>query len=203
MKKFVLTLIMLTFCSGLLAQYNGTPVTLKNVYKDDSEDSEHVTSRIHVRIKTTLQYDGMTPYVLESMAYSKVTMKAYGDDDTDYTARAQIQGTARGSNMPEIPPYNRVIYSVNMDAYAGRQQHNVANNASLTTGRSYRRLEVRARTTCRDYLPGWWDFEDMEDFARDLHDPWAWAEAVSPSSPEFVEGARADTDDPDAHDDLN
>ena len=130
-------------------------------------------------------------------------MDAYGDNDTDYTARTEIQGTARGGNMPEIPQYNRVIYSVNLDAYAGRQQQNVGKNVSLTAGRTHRSLVVRARATCRDYLPAWWDFEDMADFAINLHDPWAWGEATSPSSPEFVEGARASTSDPDAHDDLN
>ena len=50
-------------------------------------------------------------YILESMAYSKVTMEAYGDDNTDYTPRAEIRDTANGGNMPEIPPYNRVVYS--------------------------------------------------------------------------------------------
>ena len=42
MKKLILTLIMLNVCCSLaMAQYNGTPVTLKNVYKDDSEDGDY------------------------------------------------------------------------------------------------------------------------------------------------------------------
>ena len=77
MKKVVFTLIMLNaFCSWSVADYSGTPVTMKSVYKDDSEDGDYATSRVHVRIKTTLTYDGMTPYILESIAYSKVTMEA-------------------------------------------------------------------------------------------------------------------------------
>ena len=140
----------------------------------------------------------MTPYILESNVYSKVTMKAYGRLNTDYTAITKIQGTARGDDMPEIPPNNDVIYSWNMDAYAGRQQQLVGKSLLITIGRSFRWLSLRGRATTRDDLPGWWPIEEMKAFAMDLHDPWAWGDAASTSSD--IKGARAATDDPDAID---
>lgn len=127
MKKFALPSIMLNmFCSLALAQYGGAPVTLKYVYKDASDYGKYAEIVVSVNAKTTLQYDGMTPYILESNARSRITMEAYGKLQTGYYARAEIQGTATGSNMPEIPPNEIVTYSSDMSAYAGYNEAYVA-----------------------------------------------------------------------------
>ena len=78
--------------TATLIQDDGTPITLKYVYKDASDYGKYAEIVVSVSAKTTLQYDGMTPYILESNAYSKVTMKAYGRLNTDYTAITKIQG---------------------------------------------------------------------------------------------------------------
>ena len=202
-KKFALTLIMLNlFCSLTPAQYGGTPVTLKHVYKDASYDGDHATSRVHVRVKTTLQYDGMTPYILESMAYSKVTMKAYGSIQTSYYARTEIRGTATGEGrMPEIPEREIVHYSPDMSAYGGYNESFVNYSFFAGLGFATVTVEIAARGTAREYITNWDDFDEVQEEYMYEHDPWAWGHAWATSTE--IKSIRAATDDPDAHDGQN